>query len=525
MLLSGSWWRVSANCRRCRAQRLYLVRSDGRDLLGPAFHTGYLQLGGPEPSTVLTAGQLAADIERLAPDITLDPAVARDGEGAERNLSRLGRLQTALTELAKFIPAGAGEVPGLAARAHGAAVPHVRPARYTRDWISGELAYWKPLGFQLPRIPPHPRPGPLPNWSLGRAHGDAHRDWLRRGRTGAGQLVLAGVDLGAASLGGQDFTGSRWERVLARRSDLRFCALAESELTDVDFAQAAFDHAQLTGARLTRCTLDGSALGLTVLDGALLADCSLERLHTRQSSWRGAVVRRSRLRLSDFRSSRLDGAQFTDCDLREAWFAPGPGRSSGTSAGAVFERCDLRDADFTGRDLAGVTFAGCRFRGATGLPAATQAGHRRRLLGRGRRQRSRGRRRPAEAAAAGLRPAPDGRRDPVQHGPGPGPGRPRWDAASSRSGPAAPPGSTISSRLAVPRGPGRGRSTPRPSARCTAPWRRPASRPCPAAPSRRTSRCAGSWSRTAGTPGGSLSAGTTRRRCRATPSRSTSSTA
>jgi len=47
MLLSGSWWRVSANCRRCRAQRLYLVRSDGRDLLGPAFHTGYLQLGGP----------------------------------------------------------------------------------------------------------------------------------------------------------------------------------------------------------------------------------------------------------------------------------------------------------------------------------------------------------------------------------------------------------------------------------------------------------------------------------------------
>ena len=160
--------------------------------------------------------------------------------------------------------------------------------------------------------------------------------------------------------------------MLARRSDLRFCALAESELTDVDFAQAAFDHAQLTGARLTRCTLDGSALGLTVLDGALLADCSLERLHTRQSSWRGAVVRRSRLRLSDFRSSRLDGAQFTDCDLREAWFAPGPGRSSGTSAGAVFERCDLRDADFTGRDLAGVTFAGCRFRGATGLPAATQ---------------------------------------------------------------------------------------------------------------------------------------------------------
>jgi uncharacterized protein YjbI with pentapeptide repeats len=255
--------------------------------------------------------------------------------------------------------------------ADGPVVPHARPARYTRERISGELAYWGPLGRQLPRIPAGPRPAPLPRAVLERGQADGHRDWLGRGRTGGGRLVLAGVDLRPAQLWGKELTASRWERVLAGQGDLRHAVLAEAELTDVDLAQSALDEARLAAARLTRCTLDGSSLGLTRLDGAQLTDCSLERIHTDRSSWRGAVVVRARLRLADFRSSWLDGARFTDCDLRGAWFRPGTPSLRGTSAGAVFERCDLRDADFAGRDLNGATFIGCRLRGAAGRPSGT----------------------------------------------------------------------------------------------------------------------------------------------------------
>jgi hypothetical protein len=141
MLHHGQWWELSADCPRCHAGRRYLVRSDGRDLRGPAFYPGFLHLGGPEPATVMTAAELAAEVERLAPGVTLDPAVARDAEGAEQNMARYQRLCTALTELAKFIPAGTDEVPGLPGPERGPAIPHARPSRCTRDWISGGLAY------------------------------------------------------------------------------------------------------------------------------------------------------------------------------------------------------------------------------------------------------------------------------------------------------------------------------------------------------------------------------------------------
>jgi uncharacterized protein YjbI with pentapeptide repeats len=366
MLSSGAWWRVRASCPRCGRERLYVVRSDGGDLRG---HDGYLNLGGPEPSTMMTAAELAAEIERLAPDVTLDPAEARDGEGAEQNMARYTRLRTALTELAKFIPDGAAEVPGLAGRAPE--IPHARPPRYTRDWISGEQAYWQPLGRQLPRIPAGPRRAPLPTAALDRAQEEAHRGWLRRGRAGDGRLALAGVDLWPSQLWAKDLTASRWEHVLARRGDLRHAELTQAELTDVDLSQSRLDEARLAGARLTRCTLDGCSAALAVLDGAQLADCSAERLHAGRSSWRSTAVRRVQLRWANFGSSWLDGTRFTDCDLREAWFKPVRGGIGGTSAGTVFERCDLRDADFTGRDLAGATFVSCRFRGATGRPSGT----------------------------------------------------------------------------------------------------------------------------------------------------------
>jgi uncharacterized protein YjbI with pentapeptide repeats len=374
------YW-VHAPCPRCRSEREYIFHADG-DLLGR--RPGRSQLGGPAPSTVLTAAQLAAEVERLAPQITTDATVTRDGEGANRNRERYELILTALTELAKFIPDGGPDVPGLAGR--GPAVPHARPERYTRAWISGELEHWTKLGLALPRPYFAVR---RPRLKLEHAQADAHRDWLRRGRDGDGRLVLADIDLEPARLFGVDLTGARWERVGAARGEYNFLDLSDSDLTDVDFSQSVLRDARFRGARLTRCTLDGSGLQLARLDGAQLTGCSLQRVKTDRSSWRGARVVATRLSLAEFGSSELAGARFTGCDLREAWFKPArpavpaplaspasPASSAspgppGRSAGAVFEGCDLRDADFTGADLAGVTFARCLFRGARGRPAAT----------------------------------------------------------------------------------------------------------------------------------------------------------
>jgi uncharacterized protein YjbI with pentapeptide repeats len=356
----GHWYWVHAPCPQCRAERGYTFHADG-DLIGR--RPANWELGGPEPSTVLTPAQLAAEIERLAPQVTTDEAVTRDGAGANRNRARYARVRTALTELAKFIPAGEQEVPGLAGRAPS--LPHARPEHYTRTWISGELEHWARLALPRPYFAVRP-----PRLKLERARAEAHRDWLRRGRDGAGRLVLADADLEPARLFGTDLAASRWDRVLAARGEYRFLELSDADLTDVDFSQSVLSDARFRGARLTRCTLDGSLLQLAQLDAAQFTDCSLRRVKADGSSWRDARVSATRLSLAEFGSSRLDGAHFTDCDLREAWFKPGAA-PAGSFAGAVLERCDLRDTDFTGANLAGVTFTGCLFRGARGLPSAT----------------------------------------------------------------------------------------------------------------------------------------------------------
>ena len=330
-----------------------------------------LELGGPEPSAILTPLELSVEIDRLAPDLSVD-VDSLGPEAAERFHAPLERIQTALIELAKFIPAGADAVPASAHHsADGTADQRARPERYTRRWMDSELQRWRDTQRRLVTRPHPVPPEPRPRQPLDRAQTDAHRAWLKRGRTGEGRLTLASADLRPARLVAVELDGSRWEKVDVGRGNLDFIHLSDADLIEVDFTQCSLNYAHFTGARIDRCTFDGGLFGLGKMDQARLTGCSLERLWMDRSTWRGAQVQCARMRLADFGSSWLDGAHFAECDLRDTRFVPIGTLVRGSSDGAVFEHCDLRGADFTGRDLTGVTFAACLLRGATGAPAAT----------------------------------------------------------------------------------------------------------------------------------------------------------
>ncbi len=117
-------YRSDGECGGCGKERAYLFQSelDLVEIQPPTY-----ELGGPEPSTLMSATELVREIERIAPRVVSPTGVAeaeRDGAWA-----RLERAQTAVNELAKFldgdrIPTLAGEL----------------CAQYDRHWIARESA-------------------------------------------------------------------------------------------------------------------------------------------------------------------------------------------------------------------------------------------------------------------------------------------------------------------------------------------------------------------------------------------------
>ena len=112
-----SMWRTDSLCSGCGKPRAFhFLRSD-LDL--PSIQPDVYELGGPEHSTVMTADELAREIDRLRPLVVAPktvPAAAQDDAWA-----RLMRLQIAVNELAKFLEAGT-------------------ITKYDRQWVTQERA-------------------------------------------------------------------------------------------------------------------------------------------------------------------------------------------------------------------------------------------------------------------------------------------------------------------------------------------------------------------------------------------------
>jgi len=346
---------------------MYVFDSD--DDLIEAEHPD-LELGGPEPSSILDPFALLAELDRLAP--TLSNRADLTGSERDDNWDRIERAQTALHELAKFVPPDGSDIPRDALRTEEAvADQRARPERYTRAWIARELAHMDEVSRTLIATRPAQPTMSARRGSVDPKAIEAHRRWFLDGRKGVGALDVVGVDATGARLDGLELIGARLERVTLAGANLTDSSLNESELLGCDFKNARISSALFTGATLTDCTFENAQGGRTDFVGAKIASCSFVRGTLDGSGWKQATVDRSQFMAARFSNAQFDGARFTGCDFREAAFKPLTPLPLPSMKGTTFENCDFRDVDFTGARLSGVTFRACKFGDAHGKPAST----------------------------------------------------------------------------------------------------------------------------------------------------------
>lgn len=360
---TGGEWIVRAACARCAYERAYAFTS-AIDLVD--VEVADLELGGPEPSTVMDPYELVREIDRLVPALAISPE-RLDGEAWEANAAAVDRVRTALGELAKFLVGDHIPVEALRDPA-GHLDRAMRPERYQAAWIRGERAYWDGVAAAIARDAPRIfEAGSALKAPRGTLDGDAlaeHRVWLESHGARGRRLVVVTADAASRVVRGADLTGCRLEQLRFAGADLVGTTLARAELVEVDLQRARIETATFTGARLVACTLAGAIAEHTSFAELRAERCDLTRALLATSLWTRARVEACTFARADLADTQLGLAHFTACDLRGASLA------GAVLAGAVFERCDLREANLSGADLRGTAFVECAFAGAHGEPLA-----------------------------------------------------------------------------------------------------------------------------------------------------------
>jgi uncharacterized protein YjbI with pentapeptide repeats len=365
-------WALTGDCPRCGTPRAFTFRTYGDPLTAP---TPRDELGGPQPSEIISPSRWIAEIDRLLPLLRADPKqLGIDEWKANRDANQ--RLLVTLNELVKFVPAGATEIPTALLDADEDADRGARPERYQRVWIEEQRAHVLELRARnvadLPRIENLERGGKAAATvvELDRAALRAHEKWIEGGKRGKGRLVLAGTSAIGAKLGPASFAGAELEDVDFTDADLGYATFDGAQLrnvrcTDANLASASFKGAKIDGGTFTAARLQLAKLDDTEIDGATFGEADFDR-----SQWHGAKIVRARFDGAEFGNAELDGATFVRCDFRRANFAPTSPRPNPTTRGTRFEDCDLRGTRWEGRDLSGAEFIRCKLDGILGRPAA-----------------------------------------------------------------------------------------------------------------------------------------------------------
>jgi hypothetical protein len=148
---SGDAWSLTGWCPHCRGPLTFRFLTHGDPLEGIC-PVGELGTG---PSLVIAPSRFIAEIERLSPTVTLDPSsLPIDAWKLNRDTNR--RVLVCLAELAKFIPAGAEEIPLERLGPADVADRAARPERYQRTWVERLIGRHRTLvaaiRADLPRI-------------------------------------------------------------------------------------------------------------------------------------------------------------------------------------------------------------------------------------------------------------------------------------------------------------------------------------------------------------------------------------
>lgn len=332
-LRSDTLWLTSATCAACGTEGVY-VFSNTEDLTEVA--PPELELGAGA-STVVDAKALRAEIERLGPI-----------DGPDFDWDHMERLQITYNELAKLAPSPRVDEE----RSRLAKLVRDRLARKERD----------------PVAPIEPAEPVAPRGSLDRAAQEAHWDWCRRGRTGAGRFDVAHRSLPRSRLDGVKAAGGRFEAVDLRGSNLDLADWSEVEFVRCDLAHSSAYSTRFCAAVIVDTTFDDCRGARLVLERANVYGASFARATLDGAWFMDAVIASTNFAAAVFGNARWDRARLQRCNFRGASFEPSRDLPPATLRGTVFEDCDLRDADFAGADLRGATFERCRFAGARGVP-------------------------------------------------------------------------------------------------------------------------------------------------------------
>ena len=198
-----------------------------------------------------------------------------------------------------------------------------------------------------------------------------HTDWLSRGQTGAGRIVLNRPDFLRADLHGLRLAGARLVGPRMEGASIIGSDLSGTEIADGRMARLRLVTANVGGARWTGCSLEAASGDLASFAAANLEHCDLSRASLRRTSWVAATLVRCSFDSADLTDSCWDNARVTETSLRGASLPRVDGREHdrrGSAQGAVFAECDLRDLDVSRLRLGSTRFIRCRVTGMRGAP-------------------------------------------------------------------------------------------------------------------------------------------------------------
>ena len=168
---------------------------------------------------------------------------------------------------------------------------------------------------------------------------DAHKEWLKRGRKGAGRMHVEYKRILHPQLGAWGLTASRWVG----------CTFEQGYAVSVHFEEAEFEKCVWSSPNFLMAKFTGAHLTDTVFHDAKMALSWASGLRIHRGSLIGAQIEKADWQKVELRHVDLSGARMNGIELQHS----------------IIENCTLRDVDLSDAVLDGARFVDCDLRGAT----------------------------------------------------------------------------------------------------------------------------------------------------------------
>ncbi|MEZ4360546.1 MAG: pentapeptide repeat-containing protein [Kofleriaceae bacterium] len=365
-------WATCSTCGRLHSLQALAAARDWVRVQGD-------DVTSPGPSKLLQPHLLLQAFDRAFPQIWQDPTtLPLDERGAQNRLVSRARICT--KELFKFLPEGASEIPESAIYEEGKEYYAQHRERFTRAYLQSLKDQMDAIDARY--VADRPRyeaeylavhgPPKVPRGEVRRDERQAHIDWVKRGRTGDGQIDVFLKTLREYNLSGATIISGRFSEVTFERCSLLDATFDESVFQASTIARCNARGAEFRQSTLVDCAFRDTWLNLSEFEGATLINCTFDNVRLVLSSWTGARLTGCSFHGQQLPHSRWDDALVKHCDFSRTDLGDEPefGHLPVTTRGARFEDCDFQRVFWNNRDLSGATFVRCKLADGSGAPSA-----------------------------------------------------------------------------------------------------------------------------------------------------------